>query len=38
MAADIMEIEDSSFDAEVIKSEKPVVVDFWARGVVPARR
>ncbi|HUT44499.1 MAG TPA: thioredoxin domain-containing protein, partial [Desulfobacterales bacterium] len=26
-----MEIEDSNFDNEVLQSEKPVLVDFWAR-------
>ncbi|GIS66151.1 MAG: hypothetical protein CM1200mP4_4990 [Rhodospirillaceae bacterium] len=26
-------VTDSSFEADVIKSEKPVLVDFWANGV-----
>jgi thioredoxin 1 len=37
MAAGIMEIEDSNFDAEVVQSDKPAVVDFWAPGAAPAR-
>ena len=27
-------ITDESFDKEVLKSEKPIVVDFWQNGVV----
>ena len=30
MAEDILEIDDSTFDAEVLKSNKPVLIDFWA--------
>ena len=30
MAESILEIDDSSFDAEVLKSDKPVFIDFWA--------